>query len=215
MDSTTATREGRDSEKRPTRTCVGCGLRDAASALLRLVVLEGDVAFDLAGGAFGRGAHVHPIAECLGKAPRGLARSLRRTVSVDGAALGDALVAACDRRMRGLLLAAHRLRMVAVGAEATARALPGAVAVIAADAGSVGDGDRHAALGAAVAAGNVLVWATKGELGALLGVEVVSICAVRHPAIAEQLKWTRAARDAAVTAAREGAECSSRFREAR
>lgn len=215
VDSTTTTREGRDAKGRPTRTCVGCGRRDVVSALLRLVVLEGDVAFDLAGGAFGRGAHVHPIPECLGNAPRGLARSLRRAVSVDAAGIGGALVVACDRRTRGLLLSAHRLRMVAVGAEATARALPGALAVLAADAGSVGDSQRHAALGEAVAAGNVMIWATKGELGELLGVEAVSICAVRHPGIAEQLKWTRAARDAGVTAAREGAECSSRFREAR
>jgi len=178
-------------------------------------MLEGEVAFDLAGGAFGRGAHVHPIAECLARAPRGLARSFRCSVSTDASELGRRLVAACDRRTRGLLLSAHRLRAVAVGAEATARALPAALVVVAVDGGSVGDGSRHTALGEAIAAGNALVWGTKEELGVLFGAEGVAICALSHQGIAQELKWARAARDAGVTAAREGAECSSRFREAR
>src|SRR5579862_7031111 len=94
-------------ERRPSRherTCVGCGRRDDATALLRLIAADDEVAFDLAGGAFGRGAHVHAQAACLARTPRGLARTLRLGRAVDAAAVGRALVAACDRRMAGLLL---------------------------------------------------------------------------------------------------------------
>ena len=56
-------------------------------------------------------------------APRGLRRSFRRDLGVDGAELGRRLVRACDQRMTGLLLAARRLRRVAVGADAAIEAL--------------------------------------------------------------------------------------------
>ena len=51
----------------PTRTCVGCGLRGAPSDMVRLVVADAEVVFDLAGGAFGRGVHLHPTPSCLAK----------------------------------------------------------------------------------------------------------------------------------------------------
>src|SRR5579863_4130023 len=87
----------------PTRTCVGCGLHDDAAAMVRLVVAEDEVAFDLAGGSFGRGAHVHARPDCLAKAPRGLSRALRRDPGIDTRELGRLLLAACDRRTGGLL----------------------------------------------------------------------------------------------------------------
>src|SRR5580704_17435100 len=99
----------------PTRTCVGCGVRGDAANMVRLVVAEGEVAFDLAGGSFGRGAHVHAAPACLAKAPRGLARSFKRDAGVDAAEIGQRLVAACDRRMSGLVLAARRTGALAVG----------------------------------------------------------------------------------------------------
>ena len=210
-----------DEKRDPTRTCVGCGLRDDASALVRLVVGNGEVAFDLAGGAFGRGAHLHARPACIAKAPRGLARAFRGEARVDAAELGRRLVSACDRRVRGLLLATHRLRAVAIGADASLEALrvgdsggggPAPLAVVAVDAGSVASSK---ALAEAVAGGRAIAWGTKGELGRLLGEKAVAICVVRHGRIAAELKRMRAAADAGVAMAGEGAACSSRFPEAR
>lgn len=219
---------GRGESRGPARTCVGCGQRDDASALLRIVVSTSeptnepdrgpseptlDIAFDLAGGSFGRGAHVHATPACIEKAPRGLARAFRGAVKSSPAAIGARLVEACDRRMGGLLLAAHRSRALAIGADAAIEALgQGApLGVIAVDAGSVA---TTAEVERCVAAGRAVAWRTRSELGSLLGERSVAICAVRHAGIAAELKRMRAAADAGAAAKREGAECS-RFPEAR
>jgi predicted RNA-binding protein YlxR (DUF448 family) len=198
-----------------TRTCVGCGLRDEALSTLRLAVAGGQVVFDLAGGSFGRGAHLHAKPSCIAKAPRALARAFRREgLSVTAAELGERLVIACDRRMAGLLLAARRTGAVAIGGNAATDAIGrrGAFAIVALDAGRVASSievDR------AIREGRAIAWKTKCELGALLGEEVVAICAVCHTSIAAELKTLRAAADAGAAATREGAGCSSRRPEAR
>ncbi len=183
------------------RTCVGCGRHDDASALVRLVVEDDAVAFDLAGGAFGRGAHVHARPECLAKAPRGIARSFHRP-PVSPADLGSALVAACDRSMAGLFITARRLGALAVGADAALGAMAHAstaatgaapLLVVAVDAGAIAG--KHE-VQSAVAAGRAISWKTKGELGGLIGEGEVALCAVRHEAIAAKLKDMRAAADA-------------------
>ncbi|MCL2449095.1 MAG: YlxR family protein [Polyangiaceae bacterium] len=190
-----------DAKGASTRTCVGCGVRDERSAqdLVRLVVLGGEVAFDLAGGAFGRGAHVHARPDCLARAPRGIARAFRRDPGLDARELGERLVRACDVRMTGLLLAARRVRAVAVGTDATFEAMRRAEAdveggdllvILATDAGSVA---TSVEVQRAVAAGRAIAWGTKNDLGALLDAQAVAICAVRHGAIAAELKRARAA----------------------
>jgi predicted RNA-binding protein YlxR (DUF448 family)/ribosomal protein L7Ae-like RNA K-turn-binding protein len=194
-------------EKRaPTRTCVGCGSRDDAGEMVRLVVADGVVAFDLAGGAFGRGAHVHARPACLAKAPRGLSRAFHREVTLDPKELGFALVAACDRRMGGLVLAARRQRAVAIGTDASMEALRGgaSLAIVATDAGAVASSTEVAR---AVVAGRAVAWSTKDELGALLGAESIAICAVKHERIATELKRVRAAAVAGASAMGEDAEC--------
>jgi hypothetical protein len=197
-----------------TRTCVGCRAPDDAAATVRMVVAEGEVAFDLAGGAFGRGAHVHPRVDCLVRAPRGLARSFPGTIrerDVTPRELGARLVAACDRRMVGLLLAARRIGALAVGADAVEGALrrstDDVLVVVAADAGSVASSRE---VQAAVVRGCAVAWKEKGELGALLGEQSVAICAVCHVGIASELKALRAMADAGVAAMGEGAGCSRR-----
>jgi predicted RNA-binding protein YlxR (DUF448 family)/ribosomal protein L7Ae-like RNA K-turn-binding protein len=220
-----ATHLHRTGRRVPTRTCVGCGQRGAASELLRLVVepADGDpaagtprdaakgapgIVFDLAGGSFGRGAHVHARLPCLSRAPRGLSRAFRLTLAVDTAELGRRLVAACDRRMCGLLLAARRLESVAVGTSASLDAIRSgaSLAIVAVDAPPIASVTEVAG---AIAAGRAIAWKEKSELGGLLGHEAVAICAVRHEAIAAELKRICAA--ATVGAAmREGDECSRR-----
>lgn len=197
-----------DPERRTTRTCVGCGLRDDATAMVRLALADGEVVF----GALlhrGRGAHLHPRAECVAKAPRGLARAFKADVRVDAADLGRRLVMSCERRMVGLLLAAWRSRSLAIGADAATAALgAGApLAIVAVDAGSV---RKSLEVERAIVSGRAMAWKTKGELGALLGEEAVAICAVRNAGIASELQFMRAAVDAGTAATREGAECSRR-----
>jgi len=198
-----------------TRTCVGCGLRDDARSTLRLAVAGREVVFDLAGGTFGRGAHVHAKPSCIAKAPRALARSFQREgLSVTAVELGERLVAACDRRMVGLLLAARRTGAVAIGGNAATDAIErrGAFAIIAVDAGRVAASTE---VDRATREGRAIAWKTKRELGALLGEEAVAICAVCHAGIAAELKTLRATADAGAAATREGAGCSSRRPEAR
>jgi len=197
----------------PTRTCVGCGLQDDAGAMVRLVVADDEVAFDLAGSAFGRGAHVHARPGCLAKAPRGLARAFKRA-PLEAVELGARLAAACDRRMTGLVLAARRSGGLAIGADAALSAVRrGApLVIVAVDAASIA---TSVEVVQAVAEGRAMAWKTKNDLGMLLGEEAVAICAVVHPGIAKELKDVRAAADAAAATTKEGAECSSRRPEAR
>jgi predicted RNA-binding protein YlxR (DUF448 family) len=197
-----------------TRTCVGCRAHDDACATVRLVVAEGEVAFDLAGGAFGRGAHVHPRVDCLVRAPRGLARAFPGAVrerDVTAHELGSRLVAACDRRMAGLLLAARRIRALAVGADAVESALrrasSGVLLIVAVDAGSVASSRE---VRDAVIRGCAVAWRKKTELGNLIGEESVAICAVCHAGIAAELKALRTMADAGVAAMGEGTGCSRR-----
>ena len=191
-------------ERTSTRTCVGCATADGAEGMVRLVVAGDEVVFDLAGSAFGRGAHVHTRPDCIARAPRGLSRSFRREIRVSAPELGAALVAAADRRIGGLLLAARRLRALAVGAaaakDAIGRGAP--LVVVASDAGSVASTLEVTRM---IEAGSAIAWSTKGELGALLGEQSVAICAVVHPGIAEELVKTRAAADAGATTAKDGA----------
>src|SRR5690242_7446206 len=110
-------------DKTSKRTCVGCGLAESPDDMVRLVVSpEGEVAVDLAGGRFGRGAHVHVAPRCLAGAPRGLSRSFRRPIAVDAGTLASLVIAAAERRTRGLLASAARAEAVQIGAEMAGQA---------------------------------------------------------------------------------------------
>jgi len=169
-------RDGRD---RGQRTCVGCGQLDAAVSMVRLVVSDGgDVAVDLAGGRFGRGAHVHPSPRCLASAPRGLAKSFKRSIEVTPDALASALVAAANRRVLGLIASAVRSQRVEIGGEMAGKAMESGKAhllVVARDAQSA------ASLGPvmrAVADGSAVAWGTKEELGRLVRKSEVAVLGI-------------------------------------
>jgi predicted RNA-binding protein YlxR (DUF448 family) len=211
------TRDPRTARPKPERTCVGCGQRDGAEAMLRLVVAESEVVFDLAGGGFGRGAHLHARPACIEGAPRGIARGFGRSITADAAQLGARLVEACERRGAGLLLAAHRLRELKIGADAAVEAMnKGApLLLVAGDAGAIA---RNTTVERCIAEGRAIGWSSKVGLGALLGEATVAICAVRHESIAAELKKMRIAADAGLalatdktgdTSTREGAGCRS------
>ena len=72
------------SRRTPVRTCIGCRERATARELLRVVIGTGDdgqpaAVPDPSGTAPGRGAHLHPTAECydLAVRKRAFGRALR------------------------------------------------------------------------------------------------------------------------------------------
>lgn len=70
-------------EKSRERTCIGCRRRDNSANLLRMVVSGGRVLPDPGHRATGRGAHLHPAAECLDLAER--RKAFPRAFRVQGA----------------------------------------------------------------------------------------------------------------------------------
>jgi predicted RNA-binding protein YlxR (DUF448 family)/ribosomal protein L7Ae-like RNA K-turn-binding protein len=181
--------ERRDREERSKRTCVGCGQPDAPEAMVRLVVSDaGEVAVDLAGGAFGRGAHVHPSPRCLDGAPRGLARSFKRAMEVSPSELAGAIVSAAHRRAFGLLAAAARSNQVRIGADVAGDAFGRGeveLLVVARDAKSA------ASVGSvmhAVANGGAVAFGTKAELGSLVNKSEVGVLGIVSQPIAAAVR---------------------------
>jgi predicted RNA-binding protein YlxR (DUF448 family) len=177
--------------RRSERTCVGCGSVDDAEAMVRLVVSEaGEVAVDLARGAFGRGAHVHPRGRCIASAPKGLAKSFKRSIATSPEELAHAFAEAADRRVRGLLAAAARGGNVLVGADFAGEAFQNGrvpllvVARDAASAASVGS-VMHA-----IANGGAIAWGTKAELGSLVRKSEVAVLGIASQSIAAALRST-------------------------
>jgi hypothetical protein len=76
----------------PERTCVGCGEKQPATALVRLRLVEGVVAVD-GERQGGRGAWVHSGSACLARAVKrkGFARAFRAPVAVDESRLREQL----------------------------------------------------------------------------------------------------------------------------
>ena len=64
------------------RLCVGCRVREARPALLRVVVVDGVLVVDPARRLPGRGASVHPDLACVDLADR--RRAFARALRVDG-----------------------------------------------------------------------------------------------------------------------------------
>ena len=69
----------------PVRTCVGCRVRAGQSALLRVVARDGLLEPDAAAVLPGRGAWVHPSAECVSTAikRKAFGRALRAGTALD------------------------------------------------------------------------------------------------------------------------------------
>jgi uncharacterized protein len=70
--------------QKPARRCVGCGRTDAKTELLRFTNVAGRLELDPDGRASGRGAYLHPNADCAREAVRrrGFERSLRAAVAL-------------------------------------------------------------------------------------------------------------------------------------
>ncbi len=171
------------------RTCIGCGQTDAPEEMVRLVVSpEGEIAVDLAGGTFGRGAHVHVSPRCLAAAPRGLSRSFKRPIAVTAGSLASAIAQAAERRVEGLLASATRSKRVEIGAEFAGRSFQNgkvSLLVVARDAAA---GAQTGAVMHAIASGDAVAWGTKAVLGALVGKSEVAVLGISSERIAVALR---------------------------
>ena len=179
----------RELGKKSTRTCVGCGRTEAPEDMVRLVVSpEGEVAVDLAGGHFGRGAHLHASPRCLVAAPRGLSRSFRRPIDVTPKALASTIVAAADRRARGLLSSAIRSEWIEIGADRAGKAFESGNAYLLVVARDAAAGASTGPVLRAIADGAAVAWGTKAELGALVGKSEVAVLGVTSKRLAVALR---------------------------
>ena len=171
-----------------TRTCIGCRGLDQQENLLRLVATsDGNVAFDLAGGTFGRGAWVHPRTECLVKSAKGLSHAFRANFAVTARELLESLVATAWRRTEALLRAAKRAGHLQVGADAGGNAwVSGKVTqvVLAEDARATFE---LSWVLAAQAAGKALVGPSKTTLGNWCGQDVVAVVALTDAGLAKAI----------------------------
>lgn len=181
-----------DASAAPVRTCVGCGEGAPQASLVRLVLTEDSaepVVVDLVGKAFGRGAWVHPRLSCLeGAAKRGLARSFKAPVRVQATRLTEQLAVAGARRLTGLLLAAHRSRLLAVGADAVTDAQGRGEAHLVWLAEDAAAASRLSAVELARQAGELVQWGTKVQLGAALGRPETAIVAVLDARLASAVR---------------------------
>ena len=175
---------------RSQRTCVGCGEADDPKHLIRLVIApSGEVAVDLAGGNFGRGAHVHPSARCVANAPRALSKGFQseRQRDVGGARRRPswprpivASPASWHRRlapqdleigaaMSGVAFENGKAHLLVVARDAAAAASVGRI--------------MHA-----IKNGGAVAWGTKLSLGALVGKLEVAVLGVTSQPLAAALR---------------------------
>ena len=156
---------------------------------MRLVVDDdGQVAADLAGGAFGRGAWVHPRPACLADAVRGgLSRGLKTKVTTSLPEVFDLLRDAAARRTLSLLQAAQRARLAAVGTTALEEAeRDGRVELLV----MAGDAKASAALSPVLRLGQrgrVRLFKTKAELGAAFKRDELALVGLLSPDLSREV----------------------------
>ncbi len=184
--------------RRNERTCAGCGKHAPAEELVRVVLdpSSGEIAVDLAGSGFGRGAHFHPSPDCVAKALKGgLARVFKSKVTGDAQAIGEEIVKAADRRIEGLLTGARRAGQLAVGSDVVVEALKedrAELVVVARDAAAA---TKLFEVERAIASGKALAFSDKQRLGSLMGGpssdgKQVAVIAVLHPGVATAIAQT-------------------------
>lgn len=171
------------------RTCVGCKVSGSPQDLVRLVVgPEGEVVADLAGGAFGRGAWVHPRPACVEGAVRGgLSRGLKTKIVAEPQQVMNTLRDAAVRRTYSLLQAAERARRAAVGTAALEDAERDnrvELLVVARDAKASADLSSVRRLGER---GRVRFFKTKAELGGVFGRDELALVGLLSPDLAKEV----------------------------
>jgi uncharacterized protein len=172
------------------RTCVGCRTATTPSELVRLVLgPDGTLVADARGGALGRGAWVHPTAECVAHAvPRGVARALKTEIKTTADELLGQLRDQGMRRVLALISSAKAARKVAAGGTAASEAIARGdveLVVVARDARAAAE---LSTIAAAVGRGQGLVIGTKAELGVALGRPDTGVVAILDAGIGASLR---------------------------
>jgi ribosomal protein L7Ae-like RNA K-turn-binding protein len=163
---------------------------------------EGEVLFDLSGGAFGRGAWSHPTEACLRRAAKVMRQgsekggpSLAKASETDGLSqLLEKLDEAANRRAKGLVTAAFRAGYLALGSDASKEeflASRARLVIIATDARAA---KKELWIETAVSTGLVVGWSSKAELGALVGRDELAILVITDEGLANSLKSVLALR---------------------
>ncbi len=173
------------------RSCVACRGKAAPVELTRWVFAgDGAVFPDLAQGAFGRGAWLHPRPACLRKASAGFSRSFKERIAVSPAELATLLSSAAERRVAALLGAARRSHKLLAGKTAVDKALEEArcsLVVVACDARAA---VRSSQIQQAIGSGRAVAWGSKQVLGGLTGRMEAGVLAVLDDGLANALKAT-------------------------
>jgi predicted RNA-binding protein YlxR (DUF448 family)/ribosomal protein L30E len=187
--------EGRhEAGKAPSRRlCAGCGKRDLADNLVRVVLgPEGEVAVDLAGGRFGRGAHLHATTDCVAKAAKGgLSKAFKARVEAKAEDIGAQIAAGAARRIEGLLGGARRGKLAIAGTDVVREALREGTAkkvIVATDAAAA---VKAPEIEEAIRLGNAIAFGNKAKLGAIFGRDEVAVIAVLDVGVAEAIGSAR------------------------
>jgi predicted RNA-binding protein YlxR (DUF448 family) len=157
--------------------------------MIRLVLGDdGNIAVDLAGGAFGRGAWVHPRVDCLARTVRGgAAKSFKATVKTDAADLVAQVRAAADRRVEALVASARGAGRLAPGSEAARAAFANGQAELVLVA-SDGRAAAHTSFVAtAAASGKAVIWGTKERIGRATGRPETAVVAILDRGLARAI----------------------------
>jgi len=197
------TEQPKTSPRRNERTCVGCGRRDTPGHLVRVLLADdGTVIVDLRGGMEGRGAHVHPASDCIGKAAkRGLGRSFRRAVPVEARVLAAAIVQAAHVRLDELMTLAFASGLVVAERDQLVEELSRdalSTVVVAADAPQ---DTLHGEPGRAVLQGRAVAWGTCASLGAFGRRGPVAMLGIRSSKLGDAIAQACRVADGARTGA--------------
>lgn len=167
------------------RSCIGCRTAGSREDLVRFVASkDGQIVFDLAGGAWGRGAWLHPRTDCLVKSARSLGRALRQPIAQSPTELHQALVTAAWRRIKNLVVSAKRAGQLCVGAEEAERAWEDRSLALLLWADDARVGASLPWIAQALAQGRVLVAPSLATMGEWVGVQEVTLAAIIDSRIA-------------------------------
>ena len=174
------------------RLCVGCRQHDEREELLRLV-LAGDpprIVPDVARGARGRGVSVHATRKCLQLAVRSgaLGRGLRAPLQVDAAELAAWAAGQYERRLAGLLGAAHRTGAASIGSERVRDAIAQRKVELLLLANDAGEGQQDLQRSLERLGGRCAVYGDKASLGRLFARELVAVVAITDAALADAVR---------------------------
>ena len=164
------------------RTCVGCRSASSREDLVRFVAAkDGRVVFDLARGAWGRGAWIHPRTDCLAKSVRSLGRALRQPIAQTATELHQALETAAWCRIENIVVSAKRAGQLCVGAEEAERAWEDRSLALLLCVDDVRAGANLPWIAQALAEGRVLVAPSLATMSEWVGVQEVTLAAITDP----------------------------------